>query len=224
MSHSVLLDIETYAIDTVADFIEEPTAPANYKNPDTIAAYVTEARRKAITKAALKPDLGRIVAIAWMQEGRDFEPRVMLCKNEHEEKLALVTFWDDLAEGDHHKRTITYNGHRFDLPFVMRRSLALGVQFPRLRVDRGSPHLDLYRVLSFDDAIDGYSLQFYLKRYGLDAGVKDDMDGSDIARLVEAGAWDQIANHCVCDVKRLWALAEWLGAVDAPRTEVEQAF
>jgi Predicted 3'-5' exonuclease related to the exonuclease domain of PolB len=219
MSHSILFDIETWPIDGVERYVEKPKAPGNYKSEEAIARFEDEAFLKAIGRAALKPDLGRICAIAWMQEERDTEPRAIICRNAAEEKRAITQFLDDLVDGDHFKRLITFGGHRFDQPFVMRRAMALRIlDFPLLRCDRHSPHLDLYRLLTYDDVIDGYSLQFYLRRYAedglVDPCVVDDVVGADVPGLAAEGRWDLIEQHCKADVLRLYALAAWMGAVE----------
>ena len=224
MTSSVLLDLETYAIDGVDAYIEPPQAPANYVNAEAIERYVAAARAKEIAKAALDPDTGRIVALAWQQDDRDSEPRVSTFKTEDEEARGLVEFWDDFNDG--HKRILTFGGHRMDLPFLMRRSQALGVRYPYLRVDRNSPHLDLYRVLSFDDAIKGRKQSFYIKRYNLDADgcITDTVTGADIADLVKGDNWDAVANHCKCDVMRLYLIADWLGAINAREPDTDKPF
>jgi uncharacterized protein YprB with RNaseH-like and TPR domain len=224
MTSSVLLDLETYAIDGVEAYVEKPSAPANYKNLETIERYEAEAFKKVILKAALKPDLGRIVALSTQQDDRDSEPRVWTFKSEAEERRGLEMFWDDFTDGN--KRLITFCGHRMDLPFLMRRSLALGVRYQHLRVDRHSPHLDLYRVLTHDDTIDGYRQSFYIKRYGLDVDgcIDDEVTGADIADLVKADNWDAVANHCRCDVMRLYLIADWLGAINAREADTDKPF
>jgi DNA polymerase elongation subunit (family B) len=224
MQHNMLADIETYGIDTVGEYVERPTAPGNYKNPETIAAYEENALAKAIEKAALDPDLGRIVAIAWQLVERDHEPRVMVCRTEDDERRVITAFLDDLTDTDGgFRRLVTFNGHRFDQPFLMRRADALGVcDFPLLRCDRNSPHLDMLRVMTYDDVLKPRSLQFYLRRYanemrarGIEvADILDDCDGSAIHQLVATNQWDAVANHCKCDVQRLYALCEWKGVID----------
>lgn len=224
MTHNLLLDIETVAIDNVGAFLDAPEPPSNYKDPEKIEAWVTAAFQKMKERASLKPDLGRIVCLGWMQDDRDTEPRQFICRDEREEAKALEVFWDDLTDGDHFKRILTFNGHRFDLPFVQRRSLALRVEYPPLRVDRHSPHLDLYRLLSMDDVIDGYKQEFYLKRYGLEIDECDLHTGADVAALVAAGDWDAVKHHNRCDLFKLHALASWIpGLIDQP-VEQEQPF
>ena len=61
----LVFDLETVAIDDAADYIEAGSAPANYKDPEKIAAYVAEAKAAAVSKCAVDPDLCRVVAIGY---------------------------------------------------------------------------------------------------------------------------------------------------------------
>lgn len=222
---AVVLDCETFAIDGVAQYLDEPAAPANYKNADTIAAYIEDAKRKAVAKAALRPDLARIVALGWMREGRDTVPTVITCRDAAEEAYALERFWGDVTYtqgGQQIHRLITFNGHKFDLPMLLRRSLALRVPHPIVRIDRLSPHTDLLKKLTYDFAIEGYSLGFYLKRYEIESlGDDDAIDGAEIDALVRAGDWAAVARHCAADVYRTFALAEWMHEIEGLRPEAE---
>jgi len=220
---ALFTDCETVAIDDVQEYLDEPTPPENYKKPETIERWLAEAKQKQIRKAALRPDLARIVCLGWMRE-EDTTVTVRTCQSIDDERDVLAEFW--AAQYDTKpRRVITFNGHKFDLPMLMRRSLALGVTGMRmLPIHRGSPHLDLLRLLSFDYQIDYYSLDFYLKRYGVDAGVSDPISGEDIERLVSQGQWDAIKHHNECDVLKTRALSEWMGVTQPARVEVEKPF
>lgn len=91
---ALVFDLETVAREDAADFLEPPCAPANYKDPDKIAAFIADATAKRLDKCALDPDLNRIVAIG-TPEG------VVLAKTELEEIDALRYFWA-VYEGTSH--------------------------------------------------------------------------------------------------------------------------
>jgi hypothetical protein len=84
----IVFDCETYALPSAAEFMEEPTAPANYKDPAKIEAYIAEARQGQLAKAALDIDLCSVIAIG-VQIG-DAPPSVMVCQDEAEEKSAIT--------------------------------------------------------------------------------------------------------------------------------------
>jgi predicted PolB exonuclease-like 3'-5' exonuclease len=205
------VDIETAAIDDAAQYIEPVEAPANYKDPAKIAEYVATAQAKAVDRCGLDPDLCRIVALGWMFPGEP-SPQVRVCKTVTEEKDTLEYFWRDVQEAT----LVTFNGLKFDLPVLMRRSLYLGIPYPRLSLDRyRTPHIDLFNQLTYNGTIQGHSLKFYLSRFNI---ATDDLtSGKDIAALVKAGEWAAVATHCQSDVIGTKDLALRIGAIRLAR-------
>jgi hypothetical protein len=221
-SQALVLDLETAAIDRAPEFVETPTAPSNYKDEAKIAAYVADAKQAAIDKCGLDPDLGRIVCLGWMLEGRDIEPIVVPCRAEVDEAVALREFWKEvLLPNGSHRRIVTFNGLGFDLPFLMRRSLYLGVVYPHLNIDRyRTPHIDLCARLSFNGVLKPHSLRFYAKRFSLPID-EDPVIGSDIPHLIRDGSdtsWRAIQNHCKSDVRTTYLLASRLQYIDYDET------
>ena len=45
--------------------MQVPSAPSNYKDEDKIAAYIAEKQAESLKTAALDPDYGKIIAIAF---------------------------------------------------------------------------------------------------------------------------------------------------------------
>lgn len=222
----IVVDVETHAIDTAGDFVESASAPGNYKDPEKIAAYIAEANAKAVLNAGLDPDLARIVCIGWQT---DDNPHVasVCCRTEEAEANALAYFWGETRGAN----LITFNGLKFDLPFLLRRSLYLGVKAPALNLDRyRSPHVDLMQVLSFNGTITAHSLKFYAKRLGLE---HDDTSGKDIAALVNAAqkatdpatvnaCWHAIEMHCTGDVRLTYQIAQRLEVIEGMPVEARE--
>lgn len=220
-SAAIILDLETVAIDGVEAYLEAPTAPANYKDEAKIAAYLEDARAKAAAQASLDPDLARIVALGWMQEGRDSAPQVLVCLDEDDERRALEALWHAVLVHQAPRRLVTFNGLGFDLPVLMRRSLYLDVPHPFLNLDRyRTPHTDLMQWLSFNGAIKAHGLQFYKRRFGLDV-PEDTTTGAQIAALVAANQWDAVRTHCAADVLTTYALAERMGVIEGRVADAE---
>jgi predicted PolB exonuclease-like 3'-5' exonuclease len=211
MRDHVIVDIETAAIEDAAQYVEPVEAPANYKDPAKIAEYVATAQAKAVDRCGLDPDLCRIVALGWMFPGEP-SPQVRVCKTVTEEKDTLEYFWRDVQEAT----LVTFNGLKFDLPVLMRRSLYLGIPYPRLSLDRyRTPHIDLFNQLTYNGTIQGHSLKFYLSRFNI---ATDDLtSGKDIAALVKAGEWAAVATHCQSDVIGTKDLALRIGAIRLAR-------
>jgi len=94
----LFFDIETEGNPEVFDIMPEPTAPANYKDADKIAAYIAEKKAEQQSMAALDSDYGRIITIG-MQLGIYGTPITTLI-NEVGEKEALEAFWFYFNQGD----------------------------------------------------------------------------------------------------------------------------
>lgn len=213
----MVIDIETYSLDEAAQFIEEPSAPSNYKDPEKIAAYIADAKAKAVSRCALDPDLCRIVALGSMRD--DGEPIVTCCYDltDNTEAMLLREFWSTVGGSD---RFIGFNILSFDLPVLIRRSQYLGVRVPEtvINLDRyRTQHVDLMERLSFNGKIKAHSLSFYCKRFGIVS--EDESTGADVDGLVRAGNWDAVREHCSADLVKTRLLAERLGIV-SPIEEV----
>jgi predicted PolB exonuclease-like 3'-5' exonuclease len=204
----IICDIETVAIDGAADYLEQPSAPSNYKDQAKIDAYIEEAKRKALDKAALDVDLCRIVAIGcWHNE----LTTVQLVKTENQERALLETLWAEFPD----ETFVGFNILDFDLPVLLRRSLYLGVKAPKIDVGkyRHDRVIDLMQVLAFDGKLTYRGLDFYCKRFGIPND--DTMTGADIGPAVARGDWTAVENHCRCDVEKTRALAERIGVLAA---------
>lgn len=216
-----VIDIETAPLPGCADFLDlsDISAPSNYKDEAKIAAYISEKKAEAVSKAALDLDLCRIVAIGWMREDWN-EPEVLTCVDDALESQILRQFWDELDN----RVTVGYNQVGFDLPILLRRSLYLGVPAPALNLDKyRSPHIDLQQRLSLNGTKPYRSLTWYAKRFGLDVPA-DAHSGKDIGQLVAAGDWPAIAAHCRADILTTKALAERLGLLKQQPIMAEAAF
>jgi 3'-5' exonuclease len=205
----LVFDCEAVAISDVSEYLEPVSAPSNYKDPEKIAAYITEGTRKAIESAALDVDFARIVAIGWQTETMS-EPGVMLIANELQERVALNEFWNDVVS---RAVVVGFNIRRYDLPLQMRRSQLLGLPYPEVNMDRyrSNQMIDLLDKLTFNGAIDGKKLTTYCRRFGIKAD--DDATGADIAGFVQRAEWDAVKRHVVADVLRTRDLALAIGAI-----------
>ena len=205
-ARKIVFDLETVSLQDVANYLDAPKPKGNLKDPVKIAADLEEKRIEQLETASLDPDLCRIVALGWVEEGFD-EPVVCLARTAEEEAGMLHAFWLSL-DG---RNTVGYNSLGFDLPILMRRSLYLGVPCPMLNLDKyRSPHVDLQQHLSHRGLLKYRSLSWYCRRFGLDV-PEDVTTGADIAALVAAGKWDAVKAHCQADVLKTRALAQRLG-------------
>ncbi len=208
---AIIVDCETVAIVGAEALAEPVSAPANYKDPDKIAAYVAEKQREQVERAALYPYTARMVALGWCHE-TDEVNRVEVINNEAREAAMLREFWSAAVDRGVVFPLVTFNGRAFDLPLLMVRSRLLGVPAPDLNLDRyRSPHPDLLELLTFRGALPARSLVWFARRFGLD--VSDGFSGRHVAELYEAGNWDAIRSHCDADVTLTRQLGERLGVL-----------
>jgi predicted PolB exonuclease-like 3'-5' exonuclease len=204
------IDIETVGLPEAAQYAEPVAAPANYRDPEKIAAYIAEKQAEQVNKAGLDLDLCRVVAIGLMAEGASVV-QVLMAKDHDEEAQMLRELWASLTK-DRHPVLVGFNILGFDLPVLIRRSQYLGVPYPRMNLDRyRTPHHDLMLELTWRGLVRARSLKFYAKRFGID--VQDEVNGADMPVLVEAGDWDKVTSHVTSDVRLTAALAERIGVV-----------
>ncbi len=208
----LILDIATCPIEGAEGFLEEPSAPANYKDPEKIAAYIVEKKADALAKAALDPDLGCISAIGlWAMDGSG--PQVIRCQDDDDERDALVLLARNLdATRVTYSTLIGFNALKFDWPFLIRRAQYLGVHLP-LELDRyKSTHIDLYDRLTMKGLCGAHSLGFYIKRLGWTDLVKP-LSGAEEALAPSQGKWEELEASVIHDLTATKRLAEWMGVL-----------
>lgn len=178
----LFFDIETAVNLDALVFLPEPTAPANYKDAEKIAQYVSEKKTEQTLQAPLDADLGMVTAIA-MQRGLENAAEVYLVGDEEtpDERVLLECFWRNFARLD--GRTCGYNVLGFDLPYLLRRSFALSVNVPlppRLAKYQTEPVVDLMGILyNWGNA---RGLKWVCKRYGIPNALPN-LDGSKVAGM-----------------------------------------
>ncbi len=205
----LIIDLATAPIDGSKDLLETPTAPANYKDPEKISAYITERLSDLDRTAALDIDLARISAIGTMAEG-EANPCVMVCENESDERSAMK----EILPSIHSRMTlIGFNALKYDWPLLMRRCLYLGLTAPSINLDRyRSPHVDLWNMLSHNGAISAHSLTWYAKRLGWTDLVKP-LTGAQEATALKDGKIEELRASVAHDVIATYRLAQWLRVI-----------
>jgi hypothetical protein len=205
----LFFDIETVALPGVEEFLPEPRVAANIKDPTKVAAAREEKLAEALERAPLDADLASVKLIA-MQVGLDGAPTIALVVGQSPSKTkarklsalmpaggalvvtpseveAIQLFWGKLiACGG---ACVGYNILGFDIPFIMRRSMALHIDpgiTPNLARYRTEPVTDLMATLfnySWGEGVK--KLKWLAARYGLTVTAPD-VDGSKVAGLTDA--------------------------------------
>ncbi len=213
MERFCVFDIETAALADAADYVVPPKPRANLKDPAKIQLDLAEKTAAQLERAALDPDLCRVVAVGWDCDGR-MESAV--CEDAAQERLLLDRFWQRTRGAT----LVGFNCLGFDLPVLLRRSLYLGVPAPQFALNKYRPGsvVDLMQRLAYQGTLTYRSLAFYCKRFGLD--VPDAVTGADIGALVDAGAWRQVHDHVRADVAKTTALARRVGILPSGEGDI----
>jgi hypothetical protein len=210
----LILDVETLPDPTVLPLLDAVKPAGNLKDPAKIAQDIADKTAARADKMALSPDYCQIAVLGYHVVGGG-DPITEACQCGADEINALTQFWRVYGGPVNEvygasTALITFNGFRFDLPVLMRRSQLLGVPCPTLELTPWkTPHIDVYDKLTFGGKIDGHSLKFYCRRFGIP--IVDDVDGKDVGKLWAEGNYEAVKQHCLADIGSTHALANRLG-------------
>ena len=113
----------------------------------------------------------------------------------------LQAFWQAIPK---YRRFVTFNGRRFDCPFVLLRSALLDVQPTRnlmpYRYDF-KVHCDLMEQLDFYGATRKYTLDFLCKAFGIDSPKAEGINGAKVGQYFAEGRCRELAEYCLGDVQ-----------------------
>lgn len=124
------------------------------------------------------------------------------------EKEILEKFWETAKA---YNCFIDFNGRGFDIPYLMIRSMILGVK-PTKNImsnrytslqDRSAYHIDLWDQLSFygSSRFEKSGLHFWTKALNIKSPKEGGVDGSDVKKLYENKEYLKIAEYNIADVK-----------------------
>ncbi|MGB0357194.1 MAG: 3'-5' exonuclease [Flavobacteriaceae bacterium] len=162
-------------------------------------------------RAGIWAEFGKIVCISvgfvtTTTDGRQF--RVHSFSGEEAE---LLTAFQELLSthfSTPQHRLCAHNGKEFDFPYIARRMLKHQLELPNVLQLMGKkpwevPHLDTLELWKFGDYKHYTSLKLLAHFFGIPS-PKDDMDGSDVARVYyEENDLARIVRYCEKDVVTL---------------------
>lgn len=158
------------------------------------------------------PFLGWIccISVAFFDPGGNIKTKSWTAETPKREKALLQSFWESVADYPKKTRWVTFNGKRFDIPFVLARSTRHSLAPTRSDLTdtypyNHSPHADLMKLWP--------SLHYRLAELCAHLGVaspKAELSGAGVADAVAAGRIDQVARYCEGDVRA--TLACWQAA------------
>lgn len=163
------------------EFNPDEVKLGNRKDPEVIKAHIESERIKHeenfISRAALSPITGYVIAIGWLREDGD-EERIMM-EGMFNEREMIQSFFDVYSSGL--SQWLGFNVIRFDVPYLIRRAWHLGITVPKTLLDRYPKRItDIMQVWQCGDYKELISLD-RLARF-LKVGEKS-IDGAQFAEL-----------------------------------------
>jgi len=160
-------------------------------------------------KAGVYAEFGKIVCISvgYMRQVKG-DRRFRMTSFYGDDEAAFLKQFADLLNNHFNTKAHLLCGHNakeFDLPFIARRMLVHGIRLPELLDLAGKKpwdvaHLDTMELWKFGDYKHYTSLKLLTKLFGIPT-PKDDIDGSDVARVYyEERDLDRIELYCRKDV------------------------
>lgn len=122
--NALAFDIETIPNTSLIDRLPEPEVKTgNLKDQAKIAEKIEEAKKAQIEKMALSPLYGRVCC--WcVHDGDNSTGSCITEESDAEETAVIERAFQVLAQDS---PIVTYNGSSFDLPFLYRRAVILGI-------------------------------------------------------------------------------------------------
>jgi DNA polymerase elongation subunit (family B) len=204
---TIFLDIETIPTQS-AEARERIAAgvkpPASMKKADTIAKWEAEDKPAAVEAAIAKTSFdaahGHICTIGFAFNG---DPALSYHAYSLLQERQILSWFFDHISTHHH---VTFVGHYisgFDLPFILRRAVVLGVPIPQC-IPRdpkpwGGQVFDT--MTAWAGTRDTISMNDLCAALGIE-GKGEGLDGSQIAQAWLDGRHDEIAAYCEADVER----------------------
>ncbi|MBK8916334.1 MAG: hypothetical protein IPM64_17355 [Phycisphaerales bacterium] len=222
------IDIETVPNRDMLGQLPEPeVALGNLKDPDKIRDRIASASARQVNRMALDPHFGRVACAAIVRCKSSGERTVDVLASmwqlgglsDASERELLGRIWEAI---DASYQIVSFNGANFDFPFLLRRSLILGVQpvgwIPldtRSVADRLGVHFDVYQYLESTDVGRGRgdgcasrSLAFFAKLLLGSTPPHPEVVKSDMTALLESNEGRAImAANCTWDATATMALA-----------------
>jgi len=202
----VYFDIETIPCqrpEYAAELAEKVSPPGNIKKPESIAAWLEENRETATAEALAKTSFdggrGHVCTISWAKN--DGLPYVAHANTIADERGVIEAFFADL-DPYHSETLVGHNITGFDLAFLRKRAIVLGVTMPRANKFPRDPKPWDKTVFDTMTAWAGGTNRISMNDLCAVLGIegKGGFDGSQVAAAWAGGEHEKIADYCKADV------------------------
>lgn len=201
----IAFDIETIANADIVDHLPEPVVlTGNLKDPAKIEEKIRAAKQEQIDRMALSPLYGRVCAfVATVNDGSFAVERGCIAANSDEEEISLLCHIFSTIAG---RKVVTYNGANFDLPFIYRRAVLLGMDIREFGLPPLSEYLKRYENKLHTDVMTAWSnfgnfekLDNLSKAFGFSGKIE--IDFADFPELIRTEIGRKtILDYCQQDV------------------------
>lgn len=206
--HAVIVawDIETapLPLDQLTDAqrarMEKEVATLMQRQPD-----IEEEEARRLVRST-HPFLGFICCISAVAGtlGEGHRVPVSFCASSvDEEKALLEKFWAVVARFKCRPIWVTFNGKRFDVPWLLARSARHGIAPTRSDLTdtypyKSVPHADLFGAFPYAYALEDMCIHLNIP------SSKNGFDGSMVEGAVAEGRLEEVASYCEADVIATW--------------------
>lgn len=201
----IAVDIETIANDDMVDHLPEPVVlTGNLKDPAKIEEKIRAAKQEQIARMALSPLYGRVCAfVAIVNDDSSAVERGCIAANSDKEEITLLRHIFSSIVG---RKIVTYNGANFDLPFIYRRAIMLGMDTREYGLSPLSEYLKRYDNKLHVDVMTAWSnfgnfekLDNLSRAFGFSGKIE--IDFSDFPKLIRTkNGRKKILDYCQQDV------------------------
>jgi predicted PolB exonuclease-like 3'-5' exonuclease len=199
-------DIETIPAQNSATqewLVADVKAPGNIKDPAKIEAAITERRAEAVGKSSFDGFVGHVCTIGFdMGAGSG----VLHAETIEQERGIIEQFFSLIP----YQAKLTLVGHNiigFDIPFLTRRAIVLGIKLPNPACWPRAPRpwdKSVNDTMTMCGGNDMISMDRLCKSLGIPG--KDGFDGSMVAEAWASGEHARIMEYCADDVARTKAV------------------
>ena len=205
MTKYLYLDIETIPAqsNSARDYLARSAkVDSRLKDPAKIEAARADAQADAVAKTSFDGWFGHVVCIAAAKDDGEI---IVSCIKSLDDESALIRAIFSGLDQYHRPTLVGHNIAGFDVPFLTRRAVSLGIQMPPSVCWPRDPkpwdrQINDTMVMAAG-VKDRIGLDRLCNALGIDG--KDGFDGSQVAEAWARGECDRIAEYCADDVSRV---------------------